>query len=219
MSQKYVKGKIASEILGVHRRTLYQWEKKGKIETIRTPGGIRLYNVDKFIKDKCKIEDCHKDIDKLDKIKGKLNISYSRVSSRGQKEDLIRQQKIIKDEYPDHKMIVDIGSGMNFNKRGLRKIIKLAIAGKINELVIAYRDRLTRIGYELIEDLIKEYSDGKIIIINESYNKEPEEELVYDVLQVMNIFVAKMNGMRKYKKKIGKNKEKRDKQRRKKKKN
>lgn len=126
-------------------------------------------------------------------------MSYSRVSSIGQKEDLIRQQNMIKKKYPDHKMITDIGSGMNFNKRGLRKIIKLAIAGKINELVIVYKDRLTRFGYELIEDLIKEYSGGKIIIMNNKDDKEPEEELVQDVLQIMNIFVAKLNGMRKYK--------------------
>ena len=92
-------------------------------------------------------------------------------------------------------MIKDIGSGMNFNKRGLRKIIKLAIAGKINELVIAYKDRLTRIGYDLIENLIKEYSNGKIIIINKKDKMSGEEELVYDVLQIMNIYVAKMNGM------------------------
>jgi len=219
MSKKFVKGKIASEIIGVHRRTLYQWEKKGKIETIRTPGGIRLYNVEKFIKDKCKVHKCSDDLSKLDKIKGKLNLSYSRVSSIGQKEDLIRQQKMIREKYPDYEMIVDIGSGMNFNKRGLRKIIKLAIAGKINKLVIAYKDRLTRIGYDLIEDLIKEYSNGKIIIINKVYNKEPEEELVYDVLQVMNIFVAKMNGMRKYRKKVTKEKKKRDRKKEKRKKN
>ena len=97
-------------------------------------------------------------------------------------------------------MIEDIGSGMNLNKRGIRKIIKLAIEGRINELVVAYKDRLTRIGFELIDDLIKDYSNGKIIIINKKDNLEPEEELAYDVLQMMNIFVAKMNGLRKYRK-------------------
>jgi putative resolvase len=66
--------------------------------------------------------------------------------------------------------------------------------------VIAHKDRLVRFGYELIEDLIKEYSNGKIIIINKTTeNKRPEEELAYDVLQIMNVFVAKMNGLRKYK--------------------
>ena len=199
-NKKFVKGKEASKIIGVHQRTLYQWEKNGKIETIRTPGGMRLYNVQKFIEDSCKKYKCVEDLNKLDKIKGKLKISYVRVSSIGQKNDLERQKQLIKNKYPDHLMIADIGSGMNFNKRGLRKIIKLAIGGKIKEVVIAHKDRLTRFGYDLIEDLIKEYSDGEIIIINKKNNMEPEEELVYDVLQIMNIFVAKMNGMRKYKK-------------------
>ena len=75
----------------------------------------------------------------------------------------------------------------------------MAIIGKINEVVIVHRDRLCRFGYELIEDIVKKYSNGKITIINESKNKEPKEELVEDVLQIMNIFVAKINGLRKYK--------------------
>jgi len=202
-SDKYVKGSIASKLIGVHQRTLYQWEKKGKIKTIRTPGGMRLYNVEKFIKDTCepKNNECIDNFKKLDKMNGKVNISYARVSSISQKDDLQRQIKLIKKKYPTHIIIKDIGSGMNFNKRGLRKIIKLAISGKINELVIAYKDRLTRIGYDLIENLIKEYSNGKIIILNKKEKMSSEEELVYDVLQIMNIYVAKMNGMRKYKKK------------------
>jgi predicted site-specific integrase-resolvase len=103
-------------------------------------------------------------------------------------------------KYPNYKIIEDIGSGLNLNKVGIKKIIKLAIAGKINELVIAYRDRLTRFGYELIEELITEYSNGKIIVLNESNKLEPEEELVKDIMAIMNVYVAKMNGLRKYKK-------------------
>jgi putative resolvase len=198
----YVGGKEASELIGVHQRTLYQWDKKNKIETIRTPGGKRLYNVDKFIKEsKCSNDEkCLENLNNLDKINGKINICYARVSSMGQKDNLQRQKKTLTDKYPDYTLIEDIGSGVNLNKRGLRKIIKLAIEGKLNRLVIVHKDRLTRFGYELIEDLIKEYSDGKIIIIEKKDDMEPEEELVYDVLQIMNVFVAKMNGLRKYNK-------------------
>ena len=103
--------------------------------------------------------------------------------------------------YPGHLLIEDIGSGLNFNRRGLRKIIKYAINGKIEELVVAYKDRLARFGFELIEDLIKEYSNGKIIILHKNKDLEPEEELIKDMLQIMNIFTAKMNGLRKYKEK------------------
>lgn len=199
----YVGGKEASKILGVHQRTLYQWEEKGKIDTIRTPGGKRMYNVKKFLKEKeCKEEPkCLKNLKKLDEMKGKLNISYARVSTINQKNDLERQKKMLMKKYPNNILIEDIGSGINFNKRGLKKIIHLAIRGRINKLVIAYKDRLMRIGYELIEELIKVYSKGEIIILNKKDDMEPEDQLAYDVLQIMNVFVAKMNGMRKYKNK------------------
>jgi len=204
MTEKYVSGKEAKKILGVHTKTLYQWEEKKWIDTIRTPGNKRLYNVEKYLRENGKkaVNVNPTDVDKIDdKGKEKLNISYVRVSSINQKDDLERQKEMVAEKYPNHIMIEDIGSGINLNKRGIRKIIRLAIAGRINEVVVAYKDRLARFGYELIEELIKEYSDGKIIIMNMKDDREPEEELVSDVLAIMNIFVAKMNGLRKYKKK------------------
>jgi putative resolvase len=108
---------------------------------------------------------------------------------------------MLSSKYPDNILVEDIGSGINLNKRGLKKIIHLAIKGRIKKLVVAYKDRLTRIGFELIEDLIKKYSKGEIVILNKKDDLEPEEQLASDVLQIMNVFVAKMNGLRKYKKK------------------
>jgi predicted site-specific integrase-resolvase len=204
---KFVGGKKASEIIGVHQRTLYLWEKKGLIETIRTTGGKRLYNIEKYIKEKICDDDnkikntilCD-NLEDLDKKKGKLNICYVRVSSNNQKDDLERQKNLMIKLYPKHLIIEDIGSGLNLNKRGIKKIINLAIEGKVNELVVAYKDRLTRFGFELIEELIEKYSKGKIIIINQKNVIEPEEELVKDVMSILNVYVAKMNGLRKYNK-------------------
>ncbi len=199
----YIGGKKASELLGVHPRTLYLWDKNGSIETIRTPGGKRLYNVKKFLdKNIPKEEVIINDESKNDLKNDKLNICYVRVSTYGQKDDLERQKELMKSKYKDYEMIEDIGSGLNLNKRGIRKIIDLAIEGKINKLVIAHKDKLVRFGYELIEDLIKKYSNGSIEIMNEIKEdiKSPEEELVNDVLQIMNVYVAKMNGLRRYKK-------------------
>lgn len=201
MTEEFVGGKEASKILGVHQRTLYQWEEKGWIQTIRTPGGKRLYNVKKYLENhSTKIHEIE-NLDELDLKEEKLNICYARVSSHGQENDLERQKELLVKEYPDYMCITDIGSGINFNRRGIRKIIHLAIQGKINELIIVHKDRLTRFGYELIEDLIKTYSNGKIIILQKSKEMEPQEELVMDVLQILNVFTAKMNGMRKYSKK------------------
>jgi len=192
-------GKQAAEILGVHQRTLYLWEKKGLIETVRTPGNKRLYNVNKFLEDnKCKENICN-NLDDLDK-ETRLNIAYVRVSSQNQKDDLERQKQLMVHKFPNHIIIEDIGSGLNLNKRGIRKIIHLAIEGKINELVVAHRDRLTRFGFELIEEIINKYSKGKIVILSEPDKLEPEEEIVKDKMSIMNVYVAKINGLRKYKK-------------------
>ena len=199
----YIGGKKASELLGVHPRTLYLWDKNGSIETIRTPGGKRLYNVKKFLDKNIPKEEVIINNDtKNDLNNDKLNICYVRVSTYGQKDDLEKQKELMKSKYKDYEMIEDIGSGLNLNKRGIRKIIDLAIEGKINKLVIAHKDRLVRFGYELIEDLIKKYSNGTIEIMDEIKEdiKSPEEELVNDVLQIMNVYVAKMNGLRRYKK-------------------
>lgn len=194
-------GKEASEKLGVHQRTLMQWDKKGLIHVVRTPGNKRLYDVDKFlIEHNLKKEE---NINNIEETTEKLNICYVRVSTNGQKNDLERQKQSMKEKYKDYIFIEDIGSGLNLNKKGIRKIINLAIKGKINRLVIAHKDRLVRFGYELIEDLIKEYSNGEIIVLDqdEKKQKNPEEDLAHDVLQIMNVYVAKMNGLRRYKKK------------------
>ena len=195
----YIGGKEASKIIGVHQRTLMNWDKQGLIETIRTPGNKRLYNIKKYLdKNKCKNNICE-NLDDLDS-KNELKICYVRVSSNGQKDDLERQKEIMTKKYPKYLIIEEIGSGLNLNKRGIKKIIHLAIQGKVKELVIAYRDRLTRFGYELIEELITKYSKGKIIVLSEQDKLEPEEELVKDIMAIMNVYVAKMNGLRKYKK-------------------
>lgn len=78
-------GKETSKILGVHQRTLYLWDKKKKIETIRTPSGKRLYNVNKFL-NKLKQEQKKDEITK----ENKKQIIYARVSSLQQKDDLKR---------------------------------------------------------------------------------------------------------------------------------
>ncbi len=200
----FVSGKEASKILGVHQRTLYNWDEKGYIETIRTPGNKRLYNVKKFIKlrDEKKEQHNEDDLEKIDISKGKIKIGYIRVSSNGQKDDLERQRKDMITRYPYHVIIKDIGSGLNLNRRGLRKIIDLAIEGKVDELVVLHKDRLTRYGFDLIKDIIKKYSNGKVIIVYKKEEQTPQEEIVDDVLNVMNVYVAKMNGIRKYNKNI-----------------
>ena len=194
---KYIGKKQALDVLGISSMTLLKLVEHRKIEIIKTVGGHRKYNVQKYIEDNKKESEPINSLKEINN-KEKVNICYVRVSSNGQKDDLERQKAKLKELYPEYHLIEDIGSGINFKKRGLLKIIEYAIAGKIKELVIVHKDRLLRFGYELIEHLIERYSKGKITIINKNIEMEPEEEMVKDVLQIMNVFVAKMNGRRKY---------------------
>ena len=201
MEFKYISKRDALKQLGISSLTLLKMAKNNTIEYIKTNGGHRKYNINKYINDnKIKIEkEQLKDITESNNT-DKINICYVRVSTYGQKDDLERQKIYMTEKYPNYELIEDIGSGINFNRKGLRKIINLAIKGKINILVVAYKDRLTRFGFDLIEDLIIDYSEGKIIVVNNKEDKEPKEELVDDVLQILNVYTAKLNGMRKYKK-------------------
>lgn len=106
----------------------------------------------------------------------------------------------MKNKYPNHTIISDIGSSLNFKRKGLIQILDKAIFGQIKEIVIAHKDRLARIGYELIESIIKKYSDAQIIILNRIENNDPQNEITKDIIAIMNVYVAKLNGSRKYKK-------------------
>jgi excisionase family DNA binding protein len=189
MNSNYKTRKEVCDALGIHYITLYKLAEKGEIETIKI-GDRQYYNLNKYMS---KI--------KMEKV-NKKNICYCRVSSQKQKEDLNRQINFMKEKYKDYSIIKDIGSGLNFNRPGLKEIINLAIKGEINEIIITYKDRLARFGFELIENLIKEYSNGKITILNKDEEATPTEELTKDIVSIMNVYVAKVNGLRKYKNKI-----------------
>ena len=186
---EFVKRKDALKTLGICYKTLYKMADNKEIDTIKISENT-LYNVNKYLKDKNALK------------KERLNICYCRVSSNKQKEDLERQVTYMKVKYPNHIIIKDIGSGLNYNRKGLQEIISKSINGEIEEVVISYKDRLTRFGYEMIEWLIKKYSNGKITIINKVEEETPVEELTKDIVSIMNVYVAKINGLRKYRSKL-----------------
>lgn len=194
MSEQYVSPKKASEIIGVHWMTLKNWEKQGKIECIRTPGGKRMYNVNKYLiaNKGSKPENTHT------LTQSRKNICYCRVSTRKQSDDLEQQIKYMKESYPTYEIVSEVGSGLNLNRLKLVNIIKMAINGEINEIVVAHKDRLARFGFDLIEMLVKEYSGGKITVIDKT-EMSPEEEITKDLVSIINVFSARINGLRKYK--------------------
>ena len=185
MDLEFVNMKDAEKILGLSKSTLRTYEKEGKIETIRTETGWRKFNVKKYLLDN--------NIEVKEEVK--KNIIYCRVSSYDRKEDLARQVEFLQSKYPLYEVITDIGSGINFKRKGLKKIIKMAIANELSEVVITYKDRLCRIGYELIEFLLKDYSNAKIIIEN-TEEKNINEEITQDLIEIITVYSSKLHGRR-----------------------
>lgn len=179
----FVSTRKASEIIGVHPNTLRAWEKNGKICAVRTNGGHRLYDVHRFIRE-------------CEESKPKSIICYARVSSRKQSDDLQRQIKVLRENYPDASIVSDISSGLNYKRRGLQSILERALQDDSIVLIITHKDRLTRFGFEIIETIIHK-NDGKIVVLSED-KLSPEEELTEDMLSIIHSFSSRLYGLRKY---------------------
>lgn len=91
-------------------------------------------------------------------------------------------------------VITDIGSGINYNKNGLNKLIDMVINGEVEKIVVLYKDRLVRFGYELIENICNKY--GTTIEIIDNTEKTEEQELVEDLVQIITVFSCKLQGKR-----------------------
>lgn len=185
--------KEASEFLGVSVPTMRRWEKEGRITSYRTNGNHRRYDNTDLVRIKCKDDDSFK-----------ITVAYCRVSSLDQKKDLQRQidnvtNYCIAKGY-QFKVISDLGSGLNYNKKGLKELISLICSEEIDKIVVNYKDRLIRFGYEMIEQLCSIYN-VKIEVINHTENESYEEELVEDALSVITAFSSKLYGSKSYKSK------------------
>jgi len=185
----YVNAKAARELFNVSNSTLRKWDKEGKIDAIRTPTNRRLYSTKYFDDYKINVDDSNK----------KQKICYCRVSSIHQKDDLKRQIEYMHAKYPDHTIIQDIGSGINLKRSGFKTILELAMQKKLSEVVVAYRDRLCRFAFELIQ-WVFETNGVQLLVLNEAVHSS-EQELSEDLLSIIHVFSCKKMGQRRYQKK------------------
>lgn len=184
----WLKSSHASDRLGVSDETLRRWADRNLIHYIRTPTGQRLYDVNSVIRPSSKHE------------RQKTNVIYSRVSSSHQKKagDLDRQREQLQAKYPNHTSISDVGSGLNFHRPGLKRILDLAFQGNLGEVVVAHRDRLCRFAFDLLQYILEHF--GAKITVESELDRTPESELAEDLLAVVAVFSARYNGMRRYRK-------------------
>lgn len=180
----------AAKLLGVTAKTLRLWEKEGKFTSFRTDGGHRRYNIN--------------DVLGLENNEDKLTICYARVSTNDQKDDLKRQEQLLELYCSKHgykyQIISDLGSGMNYNKKGIKTLIKKICSNEISRLVLTHKDRLLRFGSELIFTLCENFG-VEVIVLNNSENSTFEETLANDVLEIITVFSARLYGSRSHKNK------------------
>ena len=189
---KYYSTKKVTEILGVTAQTLRNWDKEGKLKpSYVKSNGYRYYSEESILS-----------YTQERKTKKNLNVvGYARVSSKKQSDDLERQinnlNTYISSKYDSFDIITDIGSGINYNKPGLKKLIEKINKKEVDLIIVLYKDRLLRFGFELVE-YFAELNNVKIEILDK-IDKNQDEELVEDLVQIITEFSCKIQGKRKTK--------------------
>ncbi|WP_405366519.1 IS607 family transposase [Ruminobacter sp.] len=184
----------AAKMLGVHVQTLRNWEKSGKLKPDSiSPGGTRRYNSDTIMRIS------GRELIQIEK-DDRVTIAYARVSSQDQKEDLKRQAQVLELYCAEHgyryELITDLGSGMNYYKKGLTSLINRILGDGVKRLVLTHKDRLLRFGAELIFSIC-EAKGVEVVIINKGEDKASfEEDLAKDVLEIITVFSARLYGSR-----------------------
>lgn len=181
----------AAKELGVSVKTVRRWADSGKIRYERSPSGHRRF----YISDVKRLAPRNpKNLDY------RITINYARVSSHDQKDDLARQIKVLESFSASNgwefETISDLGNGLNYNKKGLKKLLKRIMKGDIGRLVLTHKDRLLRFGSELVFAMCEEF-ETEVVIINKSHEELSfEQELATDMIELITVFSARLYGSR-----------------------
>lgn len=175
-----------SKLIGKTTKTIRKWDKDGTLKPeYKTSGGHRMYS-DKQLNEILGTKNINK-----------INIGYCRVSSKKQKDDLNRQitlvQNYLSSKGKQFEIISDIGSGINYNKKGLLNLIDKILNNEVDTIAILHKDRLIRFGFDILNYICQKFNT-KIEIINKVENKSDEQNLVDDILNIIHVFSCKLNG-------------------------
>ena len=183
----------ASNFIGVSTSTLRRYERLGLVSSSRTKGGHRRFTVPELRRFTGETDNHEENV-----------IAYARVSSHDQKDDLERQkarlERYCSELHCPLLILDDLGSGLNYKKRGLKKLIRAIISGQVSKIVLTHKDRLLRFGSEIIFYLCS-YFGTEVELIEEEKSLSDEEVLTRDVIELMTVFSARLYGKRAHKKK------------------
>ena len=187
MKTQYVTPREAAKALGYNVDVLRPLAKQGKLPTLRTPGGHLRYAVQEYINSQ--------------RESGTTTLCYCSVSGKAQADTLASQVAYMREKFPEAEVIKDFGSGINFKRKGLRRLLERLLRGDKRRIVVAHRDRLARFGSEVIRCLV-EQNGGEVVVLNKTAHSPEEELTVSDLLEILHVFSSRMYGCRRYRGKI-----------------
>lgn len=177
-----------SKIIGVSAQTLRNWDNNGKLHPHHTTASGYRYYSEEQLNQVMNVKPNNK----------RITIGYCRVSSHKQKDDLERQIENVRiyltAKGQPFEIISDIGSGINYKKKGLQELMKRISQNQVDKVVVLYKDRLLRFGFELVE-YIASLFNCEIEIIDHT-EKSEQQELVEDLVQIITVFSCKLQGKR-----------------------
>jgi putative resolvase len=190
MDGEHLSIKETRKLLGVTTPTLRRWAETGKIGFSETPTGRKLYNKQDILSIINRTE--------LQIPKEKRKIAYCRVSSKKQSDDLNRQKEFFKSKFPKHDLVEDIGSGINWNRKGLQTILESSMSGGVSEVVVTHRDRLCRFAFELIEFILSKNGVKLIVLESNPTENHIDNELSEDIMSIIHVYSCRQMGRRRY---------------------
>ena len=196
----FVNATAVAKLLGVSVQTVRNWAIAGKISYHRLPdNGARRYSVQDAINILNSAKQAGGDVDDN-------KVFYCRVSTPTQKKFLDNQIQSARESHPDYEIISDVGSGLNFKRKGLRSLLERCMQGQLREVRVSHKDRLCRFAFDLVR-WIFEKNGCKVVVDNET-DCSDRDEFCEDLLSVITVFAARSNGARSY---IGKKRKKTEK--------
>jgi len=190
--ERLLRPKEACQLLGISYSTLLRWIREGKIRAVTTEGGkyrIPYSEVKRY----------------LDGGRRETRaVIYARVSSADQEEDLERQINYLTNYatakgYRVVEVLKDVASGLNTQRKGLLRLFKLVEGRGVDVVLITYKDRLTRFGFEYLEEFFSAMGVRIEVVFGEE-PKDAAQELVEDLISIITSFAGKIYGMRSHKK-------------------
>jgi predicted site-specific integrase-resolvase len=194
MSKIYRINEFAKRV-GRHTQTLRRWDAEGKLIAKRLPSGHRFYDES----DVRKVFGVDPEVKKV--------VVYCRVSSSGQKDDLVSQKQAmeyfcISSGIAVSEWVDEIGGGMNFKRKKFLGLMEEIQQGSVTKLIVAHKDRLCRFGFDFFDWMAKQ-NGCEIIVVNQE-TLSPQKEIVEDLMAIIHTFSCRLYGLRKYKKDIKK---------------